>query len=60
MKRQSAEFPKPVRVREFPGITANIYRQQRAKTNEAGKLHRYTSYLLAYSLLGKRKAELET
>ncbi len=46
-----------VRVREYPGITANIYRQDRTKPNSEGKPHRYTSFLLAYSLLGKRKLE---
>jgi integrase len=48
----AATFPKTVGVKGIPGITATIYRQKRAKGR--GK---YTSYTLAYSLLGKLKRE---
>ena len=47
-----ATFPMKVTVKGIPGITATIYRQKQTK----GKA-RYTSYTLAYNLLGKLKRE---
>jgi hypothetical protein len=32
------EFPKQIRVRGIPGITATIYRQSRQKPDKEGKL----------------------
>jgi integrase len=51
-KKSTEDFPIVVTVKEFPGITAKIYKQTRRK-GEAD----YTSFTLAYSLLGKRKLE---
>lgn len=47
-----ATFPKTVAVKGIPGITATIYRQKQRKGDAV-----YTSYTLAYSLLGKLKRE---
>jgi len=55
--RKDREWPHVVTLREAPGITVKIYRQRRAKPDRQGKRRFYTSYLLAYSLAGKRKLE---
>jgi integrase len=47
-----ATFPKTVTVKGIKGITATIYRQRQAKGAKT-----YTSYTLAYSLLGKLKRQ---
>lgn len=47
-----ANFPKTLSVKGIPGITAKIYKQQREKGGA-----KYVSFILAYSLLGKRKLE---
>jgi integrase len=47
-----ATFPKAVTVKGIPGISATIYRQKQRKGDAV-----YTSYTLAYSLLGKLKRE---
>lgn len=47
-----ATFPKTVAVKGIQGITAKIYKQQRKKGDAT-----YLSFILAYSLLGKRKLE---
>src|SRR5690242_19227044 len=52
MKKTKPEFPKTVTVDGIHGITAKIYKQVRSKGDGE-----YTSYLVAYSLLGKRKME---
>src|SRR5262245_4302626 len=46
------EFPMLITVREYPGITSRIYKQVRTK-GEA----EYTAFIVAYTLLGKRKLE---
>src|ERR1019366_8767356 len=46
-------FPKTVSVKGVPGITAAIYRQKQTKGDTV-----YTSYTLAYSLLGKLKRQV--
>lgn len=48
----AASFPKTVTVKGIPGISATIYRQKQTKGDAT-----YTSYTLAYSLLGKLKRE---
>jgi integrase len=45
-------FPKTLSFKDFPGITAKVYKQTRKK-GEAS----YVSFILAYSLLGKRRLE---
>jgi integrase len=55
--KRGQEFPKQVTVRGIPGITATIYRQERTKPDKDGKLQKYTSFLVGYVLLGKRKLE---
>jgi integrase len=47
-----ATFPLKVTVKGIPGISATIYRQRQTKGEAT-----YTSYTLAYSLLGKLKRE---
>jgi integrase len=47
-----ASFPRTVTVKGIKGITATIYRQKQTKGSAT-----YTSYTLAYSLLGKLKRE---
>ena len=49
----NASFPKQITVKGIPGITATIYRQKQTKASGT-----YTSYTLAYSLLGKLKREV--
>jgi integrase len=51
-KKARSEWPRTVTVRSIPGITAKLYRSTRSK----GRTH-YTSYTLAYTLLGKRRLE---
>src|SRR5262245_4638413 len=54
--REKPEFPKPVTTREYPGITATIYRDKpKVKTDKDGNEREYVSYTLAYTLLGKRE-----
>src|SRR5258708_4117562 len=50
--KSKAEFPLEVTVKGVPGISAKIYRQARKKGEAT-----YVSFILAYSLLGKRKLE---
>ena len=56
-KAGSSGFPKTVRVKGIPHITSTIYQQERVKPDKDGKPASYTAYLVAYSLLGKRKLE---
>lgn len=55
--KAESEFPKQVNVRGVPGISAMIYRQERVKTGKDGTPVTYLSFLVGYSLLGKRKLE---
>ena len=57
LKAKKAKFPKTIKVEGVSGITATIYRQERTKADTSDKLRTYVSYLLSYSLLGKRKVE---
>lgn len=57
LKATKAKFPKTIKVEGVSGITATIYRQERTKADTSDKLRTYVSYLLSYSLLGKRKVE---
>ena len=52
MDKPKPEFPKTVTVRGIPGIEAKVYRQDRIKGNQT-----YTSFIVGYVLLGKRKLE---
>jgi integrase len=52
VKQTRPAWPKTVTLRDYPGITARLYRQVRRKGEAT-----YTSFTLAYSLLGKRKLE---
>ena len=47
-----SKFPKQITVKGFTGISATIYRQKQRKGDSI-----YTSYTLAYSLLGKLRRE---
>ncbi|MCX6922951.1 MAG: hypothetical protein NT154_07045, partial [Verrucomicrobia bacterium] len=49
----NAAFPKQITVKGIKGIAATIYRQKQTKASGT-----YTSYTLAYSLLGKLKREV--
>src|SRR5262245_19477463 len=51
-KTPKAEFPKTVTVTGITGITAKIYRTESTKGGKD-----YVSYVVAYSLLGKRKLQ---
>src|ERR1035441_979340 len=48
-----SKFPKQISIKGIKGITATIYRQKQTKASGT-----YTSYTLAYSLLGKLKREV--
>jgi integrase len=48
-----ATFPKQITIKGIKGITATIYRQKQRKNGVV-----YTSFTLAYSLLGKLKREV--
>ena len=51
------EFPMTITVKGVPGITTTIYKQERTKPDKDGRPQKYLSFIVSYSLSGKRKME---
>lgn len=56
-RKAKPEFPKEITVPGIHGISAKIYRTVQKKKDKDGQEQDYVSFVLAYSLLGKRRLE---
>lgn len=57
MQARLPKFPNVVKVAGISGISATIYQQIRTKPDKDGTPKSYVSFIVSYSMLGKRRLE---